>query len=155
MDKDFDAWNSEKKVIHHSDSAPLCHEREIWFCAVGLNVGFEQDGTGTKYDRLILVIKGFNKRTFFGVTLTGHKKEKWPYYSIGQVAGRDASVNLSQVRTIDTKRLIRKITTLDKDIFAAGRRVCRGDCLIERICPRVSGGEAEARCSTSIASVNL
>jgi mRNA-degrading endonuclease toxin of MazEF toxin-antitoxin module len=69
----------------------------------------------------VLVIQGFNSHVFFGVALTGKKKQGQYYVPIGNVEGREASVILSQARLIDTKRLIRKAGTLDKDMFD---RVC-------------------------------
>ena len=117
MKKDFDNWNISKQQIHTNSDGPLFHEREIWFCSLGVNIGFEQDGTGSKYDRPILIMKGFNTHTFFCAALVGRKKEAWPYFYIGTVTGRDASVNLSQVRTLDTKRLIKKIGMLDKETY--------------------------------------
>jgi mRNA interferase MazF len=121
MEKDFDGWNSKKKHINDHAVAPFYHKREIWWCSLGVNVGFEQDGTGTNYDRPVLVIQGFNAHVFFGVALTGKKKQGRYYVPIGDVEGREASVILSQARLIDTKRLIKKAGTLDTDMFD---RVC-------------------------------
>ena len=121
MDKDFDGWNSKKKHIHSHAVAPFYHKREIWWCSLGVNVGFEQDGTGANYDRPVLVIQGFNPHVFFGVALTGKIKQGRYYAPIGKVEGREASVILSQARLIDTKRLIRKAGTLEKETFD---RVC-------------------------------
>jgi mRNA interferase MazF len=121
MDKDFDAWNIEKKRIHDRLNPPFYHEREIWWCALGVNVGFEQDGTGANYDRPVLVIRGFNARVFFGVALTGKEKRGRYYAPIGEVEGRAASVVLSQARLLDSKRLVRKMATLDEGTF---ERVC-------------------------------
>ena len=117
MQKDFDRWNKEKKTLHTEGVAPFYHEREIWWCALGVNVGFEQDGTGRQFDRPVLVLRGFNKNTFFGVALTGRKKEGAYYHPIGILEGREATANLSQVRLMDTKRLIRKMGTLDDATF--------------------------------------
>jgi hypothetical protein len=50
------------------------HAREIWWCAVGVNVGNELDGTGKEHDRPVLVIGPFNAETFFGVALIGHPR---------------------------------------------------------------------------------
>jgi mRNA interferase MazF len=75
MEKDFDTWNSKKKEVHKQEAPPFYHQREIWWCSLGLNVGFEMDGTGERFDRPVLVLKGFNKNTFLGVALTGRKKE--------------------------------------------------------------------------------
>lgn len=117
MEKDFDAWNSKKKRLNAQASAPFYHQREIWWCSLGVNVGFEQDGTGTNFDRPVLVIRGFNAHVFFGVALTGRQKHGRYYVPIGKVEEREASVILSQARLIDTKRLIRKAGMLDQDVF--------------------------------------
>ena len=95
----------------------FCHAREIWWCSLGINVGFEQDGTGKNFDRPVVVIRGFNERIFFGVALTGVKRKGKYYFPIGKVEGREASAVLSQVRLIDTKRLVRKMETLDESVF--------------------------------------
>ena len=97
--------------------APFYHEREVWWCSLGVNVGFEQDGTGKNYDRPVLVIKGFNAQVFFGVALTGKKQQSKYHIPVGKIEGREASVILSQVRLIDTRRLIRKASTLDETTF--------------------------------------
>src|SRR5258708_4115937 len=116
--KNFDDWNMSKRKIHEHAKAPFCHPREVWWCAIGVNIGFEQDGTGAHFDRPIAVIRGFNENIFFGVALTGKMKQGKYYYYLGQIGGRDASAVLSQVRLIDTKRLVRKIATLDEKIFS-------------------------------------
>lgn len=119
MEKDFDRWNTKKKNIQEKEPNRRYHERDIWFCSLGVNVGFEQDGTGRNFDRPIVVVKGFNAHTFFAVALTGRKREGKYYLFLGEVDGREASAVLSQVRIIDTKRLVRKIGVLDKKSFAA------------------------------------
>ena len=70
MRKDFDKWNEEKKTIHTRVRAPFCHEREVWWCALGVNVGSEQDGSGVEYRRPVLVLKHLSKETFLAVPLT-------------------------------------------------------------------------------------
>lgn len=117
MVKNFDQWNEKKKDIHTGGTAPLFHEREIWFCSLGVNIGFEQDGTGQSFDRPVVILRGFNKNTFLGVGVTGRKKEGFFYYYLGNITGRDASANLSQIRLIDSKRLVKKIGTVDKETF--------------------------------------
>lgn len=117
MVKDFDNWNSRKKNINQTGALPFYHEREIWWCALGINVGFEIDGTGDNFDRPILVIKGFNKNTFLGLALTGRKKEGKFYFYLGEIENRPATAVLSQIRLIDVKRLVRKMATLDQKVF--------------------------------------
>jgi mRNA interferase MazF len=117
MQKDFNGWNSEKQRIDKNKSDRFCHPREIWWCALGVNVGFEQDGTGKNFDRPVIIIKGFNENVFIGVALTGRRKQGKYYFPIGIVEGREASVILSQVRILDAKRLVRKMGTLDEAKF--------------------------------------
>jgi mRNA-degrading endonuclease toxin of MazEF toxin-antitoxin module len=115
--KDFDRWNKHKKKIHGDAERPFYHAREIWWCAVGLNIGNELDGTGKEHDRPVLVIRPFNAETFFGVALIGHPRSGRFYFPLGKVEGREAVANLSQVRLFDTKRLIRKIGMLEERTF--------------------------------------
>jgi len=117
MVKLFDLWNLNKKIINEHEKVRYCHEREIWWCSVGVNVGFEQDGTGQYFDRPVIVIRGFNKNLFFGVALTTKKKSGKFFYSVGEVDSQEATAILSQVRVIDTKRLVRKNGVLDKACF--------------------------------------
>jgi len=104
------------------NTLPHYHEREIWFCAWGVNIGNEVDGTGDNFDRPVVVIKGFSKETFFGVALTGRKKEGKYFHYVGKIHDRDASANLSQVRLHDTRRLVRKIGMLPEETFTELKR---------------------------------
>jgi mRNA interferase MazF len=117
MKKDFDGWNREKKILDEEGNPQFCRPREIWWCKFGVNVGHEQDGSGPDYLRPVAVIRGFNERTFWGVALTGRKREERYYFPIGIVGDREASVNLSQIRIFDTKRLVNKMEVIDDAIF--------------------------------------
>ncbi len=117
MDKDFDGWNRKKKEINGFVQKPFFREREIWWCAAGLNVGFEQDGSGKSYSRPVVIVRGFNESMFFGVFLTGKRKEGKYHMYLGKVGGRDSTAVLSQSRLTDTRRLIRKMTTIDEVTF--------------------------------------
>lgn len=117
MKKNFNKWNEKKKEINNQKPTVFCHQREIWWCSLGINIGFEQDGTGRNFDRPVLIIRGFNENIFFGAALTSNKREGKFYFPIGKIEGKEASVILSQVRLIDTKRLIRKAAIVDKVLF--------------------------------------
>lgn len=93
------------------------YTREIWWCSTGVNIGNELDGKGERCDRPVLVIRRFNMETFFGVCLVGHERTGKYYFSVGKVEERNAVANLSQARLFDSKRLIRKIATLDEPTF--------------------------------------
>ncbi len=53
MKKDFQTWNGKKVAIKDILEIPFFHEKEIWFCYVGANIGFEQDGQGVDFQRQI------------------------------------------------------------------------------------------------------
>jgi mRNA-degrading endonuclease toxin of MazEF toxin-antitoxin module len=117
LGKDFDNWNEKKKRVHIAEPAKFCHQREIWRCSLGANVGFEQNGTGKDFERPVIIIRGFNERIFFGAALTSREKDGKYYFPIGAFGGKSSFVILSQVRLVDTKRLIEKIGILDECRF--------------------------------------
>lgn len=117
MEKDFNGWNNKKKYINEREISPFYHERELWWCTLGINVGFEQDGSDIEYRRPVLILKGLSRQTCLVVPLTtsAHTHKLRP--SIGLVEDKKACALLSQMKVIDTKRLVRKIGNLDKKIF--------------------------------------
>ena len=126
MQKDFDGWNEQKKRTHERPRALFYHDRELWWCTLGVNVGSEQDGSGGEYRRPILVLKGLGPDTCLAIPLTTSARTHPLRPSIGKVEGKDAHALLSQMRVIDTKRLVRKIGYLDKTIFEEIRKTVRG-----------------------------
>lgn len=125
MQKDFDGWNAHKKKIDGRIDAPFCHRRELWWCALGTNVGFEQDGAGDEYRRPILVLKSLSKQTFLAIPLTTATKEHPMRPAIGLVEDKEARALLSQMRVIDTRRLVRKIGYLEQEIFYRIRKAAK------------------------------
>ena len=117
MEKDFDNWNKNKKIINKQSFVDFYHKREIWWCTLGVNIGFEQDGTGKNFDRPVIIIKGFSKNVFICLPLTGKKKNGKYYFYLGKINGRESTALLSQIRLVDTKRLIKKIGMLDQKLF--------------------------------------
>jgi mRNA interferase MazF len=117
MEKDFDRWNAKKKTINGAVGAALFHEREVWWCVLGANVGFEQDGGKGDFSRPVVILKKFNLDACLIVPLTARPKKGKYYLPIGKIEQRDAVAVLSQVRFIDRKRLTNKICTLDEDVY--------------------------------------
>src|ERR1035437_2426369 len=98
MNKDFDAWNKLKKTIETDRSDYLSfHEREIWWCSLGVNLGSEENGKNELFERPVLVMKKFNMSTAIIIPLTTKHKES-PYYHPIKHDGKTSSVILSQVR---------------------------------------------------------
>ncbi len=125
MQKDFKDWNNIKTNIHLKNESKLYHQREIWWCSLGLNIGFEQDGDGLEYQRPVLIMKGFSKNTCLVFPLTTSEKKHKMRIPIGLVNGKNALVIISQPKLIDTKRLVEKVGFLDKEIFENIRKAVR------------------------------
>lgn len=124
MQKDFDNWNKRKKEIN--DEKPnFYHQREIRWCSLGVNVGFEQDGTSKTYRRPVLILKGFSRNVCLIVPLTTSKKKNPYHVSVGIIEGEEAFVILSQIRLIDTKRLHDRLIILDKNKFEEIRKAVK------------------------------
>ena len=118
--KEFDQWNEKKKRIHAATFRAFVHEREIWWCSLGVNVGDEEDGKNVLFERPILVLKKFNRNIVLTVPLTTRLKDNKYYFPFEHQGVRFAVV-LSQLRLISTKRLTRRVRRIDHTLFAAIR----------------------------------
>lgn len=109
MQKYFDDWNIEKKSLEKTDEAIIpFHEREIWWCSIGINLGDEQDGKNSLFERPVLVVKKFNKRIAWVLPLSTKEKDGI-YYHLLEYDGRKSTVLLSQLRLLSAKRFRRFI----------------------------------------------
>lgn len=106
FEKDFDGWNESKKKIHSEKERPFFDIGEIWFCALGTNVGFEQDGMGVKFLRPAIVLRKFNNEVLWVIPLTKNQKEGPYYFQFSFEKGVVSSAILSQIRLMDAKRLM-------------------------------------------------
>lgn len=114
--KDFDVWNIAKKNIHKKEFKGYIHERELWWCSLGLNVGDEEDGKNDQFERPVLIIRKFNQRIVLIVPLTTKVKENQYYFPFTHDTVAFAVI-ISQLRLISTNRLTRKIRKMDQDLF--------------------------------------
>jgi mRNA interferase MazF len=118
MEKKFDIWNEIKKQTDERADRLLYKKREIRWCKLGVNVGYEQDGTGEGFSRPVLIIKDFNQHVCLAVPLTTSQKKNPYHVKIGFIDGQiESSAIISQLRLIDTKRLYTKVTMLDEEKF--------------------------------------
>ncbi|HEY4483028.1 MAG TPA: type II toxin-antitoxin system PemK/MazF family toxin [Candidatus Paceibacterota bacterium] len=114
--KDFDSWNKVKKEIHNKESTIFCNKREIWWSSIGINIGSEEDGKNELFERPVLVLNVFNPNMLRVAPLTSQPRDDSHHVSINY-SNRTGSVILSQIKTISTKRLSRKLCRLDTKQF--------------------------------------
>ncbi len=117
MKKDFQKWHTRKSEIDSLDKRPFFHEREIWFCYLGANIGFEQNGSEEEFLRPIVILRKFNNDIFWAVPLTKSdkackKKSENYYYAFSFIPDITSVAILSQIRLIDARRLSRHIGTM-------------------------------------------
>jgi len=120
MKKDFQKWHKQKKNVHEDRPRVFFHEREIWFCYLGANVGFEQDGSGEEFLRPVMILKKFNNEVLWALPLTKTIKKNHKYYFVFHLNSEEkSSVILSQIRLIDAKRLKYKVGDISENDFNA------------------------------------
>ena len=116
--KDFQKWHKRKTEIEYNeDSRLFFHEREIWWCSMGVNIGYEQDGKGEEFARPVLIFKKFNNELFWGLPISTKIKVSKFYSPILIKDGVDRVAILSQMRPMDGKRLLDKIETINKENY--------------------------------------
>ena len=106
---------SKKKKIHTENPNRKYHAGDVWWCNLGQNIGFEQNGSGDSFERPVLVLKGFSKNVCLIVPLTTKQKKNKFYFDLGIVDGKQNFAILSQIKLIDTKRLKNKIDFIGRD----------------------------------------
>jgi mRNA-degrading endonuclease toxin of MazEF toxin-antitoxin module len=117
-EKDYIIWHEKKRMIQGSDRRLLFKEQEIWFCSLGENIGFEQDGRGKEFLRPVLIFKRFNQETFWGIPLTKQVKVFNQYqYTFTFVPSVTSVAIISQLRFLDAKRLKYKMGRMNEANF--------------------------------------
>ena len=118
MVKDFDTWNELKKVVDEKEIEPnlFFRERQVWWCSLGLNIGIESDGKHELFKRPVLILKVFNSYMIWVVPLTSKIKSTEFYRKIVYESGTSWAC-ITQIRTISTKRLLRRVGVVNEADF--------------------------------------
>lgn len=127
---EFVKWVKVKVRIHITDNLNLSYkQRDIWWANVGLNVGSEQNGKDEEFQRPVLVLRKFGQHIFWAIPLTSQKKDNKyhieikykEYYEniVGELISEDKEgrIILNQLKTMSSKRLIRKIGVMSEEDF--------------------------------------
>ncbi len=111
--KKFLEWFGLKEKIDKGSVGPsLYKDGDVWWCALGENIGIEINGKGQNFLRPILIYRKLSKDGFLGVPLsTKIKKGSW-YVDI-VFHEQTHSANLSQIRVLSSYRLYKKMCELD------------------------------------------
>ena len=126
MKKEFDLWNSQKKILTNANKMAYAHPREVWWCAIGVNVGAEVDGKNENFERPVLVVRVYNKETMLVLPITGKEKTDNFHHQIqiqaknsktGEEYTKPVWIKLTQARVISNSRLLRKVDVVHQEEF--------------------------------------
>ncbi len=118
MTKAFDEWNIVKKRLDSRNiiTEIFFHDREVWWCSIGINVGVESDGKNTHFERPVLIIRKFNGHMLWVIPLTTKERNGIHFHKISHDRGVSFAC-LSQLKTVSSKRLLRKIGMISENEF--------------------------------------
>lgn len=109
MDNEADLlqkWQAFELTLNKENTNDISYRQgEIWWVAIGQNLGDEEDGKGDAFTRPVLIVRGFSEHLFWGVPLSSQIKSGDFYYSFN-FGDKTSTAILSQMRTFDTRRLI-------------------------------------------------
>ncbi len=124
-EKHFSEWIVLKENLHSMNRLRTIHEGEIWWCAMGENIGIEINGKSSTFARPVLIFKKLSRFGFLGIPLTS-QLHNGSWYASFFFQGKKQTAVLSQIRTISVSRLYRKLGVIDdndkkviKDAFRA------------------------------------
>ena len=148
MQKDFDRWNEIKKETDQKILPDdfFFYEREIWWCSLGKNIGVEVNGKNEGFERPGIVLKVFNKDMIWILPITSSVKKSRFYYNF-IFNNIEQSVMITQIRTISSKRLKRKIGTISDSDFE--NILAKMISLVKNETPPVRRGISEAEATNT------
>lgn len=123
MLKTFVSWTKIKAKIHLSEREVYPKAREIWWVSLGQNIGIEVNGKNDKFERPALVIKVFNKYGMLVAPISSRVKKGKYFVRFINNDGGENIINMSQIRSISSKRFIRKVGELNIDDFEKVKQV--------------------------------
>ena len=127
--RDYVAWHKKKELLEKLPRL-FFHEREVWWCHLGANIGFEEDGKNDDFLRPILIFKKFNNESLSGTPLTTQAIHR-QYYASFSINGVTQYAILSQMRLLGAK------CVLDEFGVATAQDYGEITKMIVRICNRM------------------
>lgn len=121
--KKFDEWNGVKKFLEKNiENFLQINEKEIWWSSLGVNLGDEEDGKNSNFERPVLIIKKFNNKVVWILPLSTQSGNPTYYFPL-EPKETKSYVILSQLRLISIKRLRRMIRKISSKQFNEIRKV--------------------------------
>ena len=122
-EKRFPEWMERKERIHNVGRLPAISEREVWWVAVGENVGVEINGKSGRFSRPVLVYKKLSRFGFLGIPLTT-QEHTGSWYVPFEFQGKMSYAALAQIRVMSVSRLYGN--AIGQISMADFKAICKG-----------------------------
>lgn len=110
-------WANKKIKLQFAVRGDLYfEERDMWWASLGENVGSEVNGKNYHFERPVIVLKKFSKDMLLAIPCTTKRKEG-SWYFVFNFNGSEHRAVMAQIRTISSRRLIRKIGQIQPGEF--------------------------------------
>lgn len=122
-EKHFSDWVKCKEHMHSVGRLPAIKEREVWWVAVGENVGVEINGKSGRFSRPVLIYKKLSRFGFLGIPLTTQPHDG-SWYVPFRFQNKISYATLAQIRVMSVSRLYGNVIgRVSKADFKA---ICKG-----------------------------
>ena len=115
--KDYKKWMVVKARVNNYAPVRSIKEGEVWWAAIGENVGVEIDGKSDNYSRPVLIFKKHTGLCFTGIPLSS-KLHKGSWYVSFVFKNNLENAVVVQASLMSTVRLYEKIGEVSKGDFA-------------------------------------
>ncbi len=109
--KHFPEWLERKEALHNANRIQRFSEGEIWWVALGENVGIEINGKSTEFSRPVVVYKKLSRDGFLAIPLTSQPHEG-SWYVDFEFKHKMEYAALAQVRVVSAARLYKRMGRL-------------------------------------------
>lgn len=117
MPKPFDAWNEKMKALDATHPRVFAHQREIWWCSLGVNIGVETDGKNKDFERPVVIMRVYNLDAVLVLPITSKKGDNRFHFRSETKSRGQLWIKLTQARVVSVKRLTRKVDVIHEDAF--------------------------------------
>lgn len=121
MDNDFLGWMTIKDGLDRNGTIVNFSEGQIWWAALGKNVGVEINGKNKDYSRPVVVFKKLSRLCFLAIPLTSQPHEG-TWYAEFVFRSKHQYAVLPQIRMMSVSRLYNRIGKLSDNDFGKIRK---------------------------------
>ena len=116
MKNDFSEWMTVKEKIHETGAITKFSEGQIWWAALGKNVGVEINGKHKDFSRPVIIFKKLSHQCFLAIPLTS-QPHSGSWYAEFNFRDKQEYAVLSQIRMMSVSRLYNRMGKLSTGDF--------------------------------------